>query len=367
MQWITAIAAFAVTMFTLSVIVSVMVETVHRILRTRHTGLKRMIEKLYAHSIAPRLRPADDGTMMPDQFAVLMMENRATGVAEMSETVTAKQTSRLDTIDSIPVEVFTQRLADLKMELKDTSLKMEDVVADIAAKFVTFGQERSVAFERRSRTLAVICAIVLALVAYVHPLNLARVYLKNPELAEKVASKGEDIEAQLAKLDATIAALRADVPTDQQTLQNMAKDISGAMDDVKTRIDTLKAEGVPLGWPGGAIVCGDNVLAENCLVPLGNVQIQIPSGVNLVWLIFGGLLVGLGAPFWQQIITSLAATNAITPKLASIVGGAEAPRGAQVAAVAAAQPAETLPSTAVRTYMVASSAGGMQKRMPPLT
>jgi hypothetical protein len=299
--------------------------------------------------------------MTPHDFAVIMTENRAAGATDTSGTVVATETSRLNSIDSMPVEVFTQKLADLRMELKDTNLKMEDVVADIAAKYVTFGQEQSVAFERRCRTLSVVCAMLLALVAYVHPLNLASVYLKNPELAERVASKGEDIETELEKLNATIEALRAQAPADQQTLEDATKDITAAADDIKARIDTLKAEGVPLGWPIGAKSCsGENVLVENCLVPVWDLQIHLPSGVNFIWLLFGGLLVGLGAPFWQQIISSIAATNAITQKVASIVGGPESTR--PVAAVAAI-PAAPTQSTAVRTYMVASKAGDMQKRV----
>ena len=373
MQWITAIAAFAVTMFTLSVIVSVMVETVHRFLRSRRNGLRQLIEKLYVHSIEPRLEPAGGGTMTPDQFALLMMENPTAGTAEAGTPVVVGEMSRLNAIDSMPVEVFMQRLGDLKMQLREPSAALnqvaavpplEDVVADIAAKFVTFGQEQSVAFERRSRTLAVICALALALVAYVHPLDLARVYLKNPELAEKVADSGEDIEARLTKLDETIARLKTDVPAGQPTLEGVANEISAAVEDIKTEIDTLKAVGVPLGWPGGALVCGDNILVENCLYPAGFVEIPIPSGVNLLWLIFGGLLVGLGAPFWQQIITSLAATNTITQKVASIVGGTEAARTGPLAAMAAARPAEPAQSTALRTFMVADSAGAIQKREP---
>jgi len=362
MQWITAIAAFAVTMFTLSVIVSVMVETVHRVRRSREKGLKQLIEKLYVHSIAPRLQPAGGGTMTPAQFAAIMMENRATGEASSSDTVRVGESSRLAAIDSMPVEVFTQKLADLKMELKDPNLAMEDVVADIAAKFVTFGQELSVAFERYSRRVSVACAIVLALVAYVHPLNLARVYLRNPEVAERVANHGENIEARLVELDEAVARLKAD--TGQPGPEGLADDISVALDDIRNRIDALKAEGVPLGWPAGAAACSANFLAENCLVPLGDVQLPIPSGINLVWLLFGGLLVGLGAPFWQQIITFLAAPNAITQQLASIVGGTEAVRAGPLTTVAAARPAEPAQSTAVRTFSVAAAAGITQRRVP---
>ncbi len=363
MQWITAIAAFAVTMFTLSVIVSVMVETVHRILRSRHKGLMQLIEKLYVHSIAPRLEPAAGGTMTPRQFAVTMTENRAAGQVDSTKTVVANETGRLHSIDSMPVEVFTQKLADMKMRLKDLNLDMETVVADIAAKYVTFGQEQSVAFERRSRTLAVVCAMLLAVVAYVHPLNLADVYLKNPELAERVASKSEDIEEDLETLNETIEELRAEVPAGQPTLETASDEIATAMDDVKARLDSLKAEGVPLGWPKGAVGCGDGkVFVENCLFSVWGLAIPIPSGVNFIWLMFGGLLVGLGAPFWQQVITSVAATNTITQKLASIVGGTAATRGATLAAVAAAPTRSSLESTAVRTFTVATNAGPVQDR-----
>lgn len=362
MQWITAIIAFAVTMFMLSVIVSVMVETVHRLRRTRHKGLKQLIEKLYVHSIATRLRPAGGATLSPESFAVLILENRATGEVEDGDTVQATETGRLNSIDSIPVEVFTQKLADLKLVLKDDRLKMEDVVADIAAKYVTFGQEMSVSFERKSRTIAVVCAMVLAVVAYVHPLNLARVYLKNPELAEQVARKSEDIEAQLKALDGTIDGLKANVTEDPATLEAAANEIVDAADDIKARIEALKAEGVPLGWPDGAGACnGESLFVQDCVAEIGSLHVPVPSAMNLVWLLFGGLLVGLGAPFWQQIIGSLVAANGLTQKLASIVNGAEPARGA-VAAVAAVPAAAAPAPTAVQTFKVATEAGPIQMR-----
>jgi hypothetical protein len=360
MAWI---AAFAVTMFMLSVIVSVMVETVHRFRGTRHEGLKQTIERLYEHSIAPRLQPKDKAEVSAEEFANLILQNRSTaGTPENTVSMLAAIRRGTDRIDSMPVEIFTQRLADLQFEPIDAKARLEDIVKDISAKYVTFGSEMSVAFERKSRRIAVVCALVLALAAYVHPLNLARVYLKNPELAEKIAAKGEEVGKRMEELESSLAELRNASKTDDGTQDENRKEIIASIETINTRLGELKAEGVPLGWPA-AEACITIPLVSNCSAAIGGVQITFPSVGNLIWLLFGGLLVGLGAPFWEKIITSLATTTALTQKVASIVGGTE-PQPAATKLVATGGAGVLAEPTAVQTFNIAKNAGPTSASLP---
>ena len=47
MQWLTALLAFAVTMLMFAIIVSTLVEMVHRIFHLRALGMRLMLENLY--------------------------------------------------------------------------------------------------------------------------------------------------------------------------------------------------------------------------------------------------------------------------------------------------------------------------------
>ena len=55
MEWLETGLAFAVTMIVFSTMVSVIVETGHRILRIREKGLQRLMATLYEDVIWPRL------------------------------------------------------------------------------------------------------------------------------------------------------------------------------------------------------------------------------------------------------------------------------------------------------------------------
>ena len=53
MHWLNAALAFAITMLILSMVVSTLVETLHRFLRLRADGLRIMLGKLFDDVVAP--------------------------------------------------------------------------------------------------------------------------------------------------------------------------------------------------------------------------------------------------------------------------------------------------------------------------
>jgi hypothetical protein len=55
MEWLETGLAFAVTMMIFSSIVSVIIESGHRILRTREKGLQMLMEAIYKDIMWPRL------------------------------------------------------------------------------------------------------------------------------------------------------------------------------------------------------------------------------------------------------------------------------------------------------------------------
>ena len=210
MQWLTALLAFATTMFVFAVIVSMLVEMIHRIWDLRSKGMKLMLKNLYSRVIEPKLI-GPSGTRPPtaDEFASMMMENRA---------VMAKgETSRgffnwfkrcfVDraVVTDIPVTVFMQKLVhDRVLGTEGTAankvLNDENVLKDIAQKYEAFGQEVSICFESRARLLSVFVAFVVAFMFYVHPYRLAVTYINNPQVAQGVADKAADVKAEYAVL-----------------------------------------------------------------------------------------------------------------------------------------------------------------------
>ncbi len=202
MQWLTALLAFATTMFVFAVIVSMLVEMIHRIWDLRSKGMKLMLKNLYSRVIEPKLiGPSGACPPTADEFASMMMENRA---------VMAKgETSRgffnwfkrcfVDraVVTDIPVAVFMQKLVhDRVLGTKGTAanevLNDENVLKDIAQKYEAFGQEVSICFESRARLLSVF-------VAFVKPFPCGDVLRSEAESVQKLYHPHPALRATLTR------------------------------------------------------------------------------------------------------------------------------------------------------------------------
>ncbi len=75
MQWITAALAFAVTMLIFAMVTSALVESIHRLLALRTTGLRLILENVFTKVVEPHLSKNASASA----FAATMMENRAIG------------------------------------------------------------------------------------------------------------------------------------------------------------------------------------------------------------------------------------------------------------------------------------------------
>ncbi len=339
MQWLTALLAFATTMLIFAIVVSTLVEMIHRIWKLRADGLRVMLENLFTQVIKPCL--ATDSTLTPQGFAKLIMTNRAVNSTPPKKDAAANSgndpkpnsgpMSKLlhKLIDSpvmtdIPVEVFTQKLADSEVVGKADKIT-DEVLTDIAQKYEAFGQEMSIYFERRARLFSVCVAIVVAWMFYVHPYKLATTYLKNPEIAQRVADKSGETLAKYAVLQTKLD----DVTKKNPALAGVG-DLTKAVDDLKKKMEETGEEshklenlGAPLGWPAQTSMNECNwsltLVSEICKFDVLGNSLTWPSFGGMFWLVLGGLLIGLGAPFWAKAITSLTSTRDVTNKIAEIV------------------------------------------------
>lgn len=367
MQWLTALLAFATTMLMYAIVVSMLVEMIHRIWRLRAKGMQLMLENLYSRVILPKLaKPAGAGKdlLTSQQFAALIMENRATTEKGSSHSGWVSRFLRwfVDwaTVTDIPVEVFTQKLADNRLVGAADTLT-DEVVKDISQKYEAFGKEVSMYFESRARLFSVCVAFVVAWMFYVHPYKLAVAYLKSPEVAEAVASKAADVNAQYAVLIEKLNAAAGKQGNDAATTADFKaaiSDLDKKLDDAKEQTRQLQAEGVPLGWADNSKLpsCATILGVADCSEVAFGTRWTLPSIANAFWLLVGGLLVGLGAPFWAQAVSSLTASRDVSRRIAEIVapGTTTTTKAVVATGLAAPRPSEATP---VATFKVSRAAG----------
>jgi hypothetical protein len=221
------------------------------------------------------------------------------------------------------------------------------VLKDIAQKFDAFGKEAGSYFEGRARLLSVAVAIVLAFVVHVDAIDLFTTYLRDPNARAKVIEQSQAVTAQYEASQKAIAAIQtldpnktaAPPPSDdvKKQVEALQKDTLAAIASAQATAKQYSDLGVPLGWTAERIDAADTSLwfwtckdpktgqgldgtfRTSCAPDNGDkaykgakgrqfvdVRLQVPRNLTVwVYLVLGGLLIGLGSPFWYDVVTSL--------------------------------------------------------------
>jgi hypothetical protein len=249
------------------------------------------------------------------------------------------------------------------------------VLKDIALKFDAFGKDAATYFEGRARFLSVAVAIALAVAIHVDAIDLFRTYLQNPNATASVIAQSQAITGQMKSMQEAAEASKKiagpATPADGANQSaNSQQGLSSA--EIKAQADELQKEavaaisnatkmikqftdlGVPFGWSDARIIASDMwILVWTCKEPkptswlrtlwqscksndngyegpeglqYENVWFGIPRALN-VWfyLLLGGFLIGLGAPFWYDAVTGLA-------NISKVIGGGSGAAGASATA-----------------------------------
>jgi hypothetical protein len=213
------------------------------------------------------------------------------------------------------------------------------VLKDVAQKFEAFGKEASAYFEGRARLLSVTVAVALAFLAHVDAVDLFKTYLRDPNARAKVIEQSGAVTAQHMAAVEAAKALKALDATSAETADEIKTHVGALKDDWKAAITAAKGTvkqyadlGVPIGWTDERMAAaGMKPLLWTCKDPatmesLGwktrghecndghgeksaqhmDVWIQVPMKLSTWFYLFlGGLLIGLGAPFWYRAVTGL--------------------------------------------------------------
>ncbi len=252
------------------------------------------------------------------------------------------------------------------------------VLKDVTQKFEAFGREASVYFEGRARLLSVAVAIALAFFAHVDAVDLFRTYLRDPNARAKVIEQSEAVTAQHRAAVEAAKTLQAIDPTATLTPDEVRKQIETLKNDWKQAISKANSTvkqyadlGVPIGWNDERIerakmyelvwTCKDPnrkegegfvSLWKDCGKNQWRREIwgQVPTSPGVWFYLFlGGLLVGLGAPFWYNAVTGL--TN-----IRNAARGTASADAQTRAAVVAAGAGTTQPVTPVDVFRVSNAA-----------
>jgi hypothetical protein len=331
--------------------------------------------------------------------------------AEIAAAAAATGQSAKDTANAALNAAIAQKLAGINVseEIKKVATTtgqiaadtLDTVLKDIAQKFDGFGKDAASYFEGRARFMSVMVAIVLAFAVHVDAVDLFKTYLRDPNARAKVIEQSQAVTAQYkAAQDAADAAKKLvpdpnAAPADvKAAVEKLQKDWAAAIANTNTTVKQYADLGVPLGWTDVRIAdakmwhwlwtcknlnAGDTerlwTLRQECRTddaqgytaprdqegrPLAglqhkNIWMEVPTAPGVwLYLILGGLLIGLGSPFWFDAVTSLTS-------LRSAVSGSPG-SASQPAAGAAADAGKGQPVTPVGAFRVSNAALNAQPK-----
>jgi hypothetical protein len=284
------------------------------------------------------------------------------------------------------VEAAKNRAGEKGLEL------VEPVLKDIVQKYEAFGREATVYFAARARLVSVIVAMIVAFVMHVNAYELFATFLRDPAVRGRVIAQTDQVQkaheatqVRIAELTKAVQAA-AQVAADGKAQAEMVeKKINEALDKMRLTESQLRDLGVPVGWTTERwsrlkferLRCEVQITKETRYLAPGNrcnetehatmVLRFNPQSVTwaIVWLLVGGLLIGLGGPFWYDMVKNL---TAIRSAARSATGATDTAPGGPTAR-AATQPAESVqPRTPVDIFRVAYNAqvAKPEHKLPPL-
>ena len=299
MSWLTAALAFALSMLLFTTMISMIVESVHKIFGLRRKGLQLMIGRLYdevltEHFAMPpktgtapapsptgttarwtpvarwfallgrKIKPAASPICSPherDVFLQRMTETRAFPDGWFAWLIVSKHIPSLTAIE------FAQRLADTPIGselLRRAQAEREDLINGLVNRFDGYGAGVQRYFRQRAKVIAVVVSLLFAFVFNIDALALFGAFQRDPALADKIISMRESIEKRYQDTQSAAAAAEAQQNAPAGTITDdarkaadakKAEDFKKAVDEldknvsaVGKQIDDLANAGLPLGW-----------------------------------------------------------------------------------------------------------------------
>jgi len=345
MPLIEATLAFAITMLALSLVVSSIVEVIHRTFKLREAGLKYMLEQLFDQVLVGYLKPGleakakaklgdkyiassqhvQDGLKtFRDGFVERMRVNRSPVGVKPDPTLAIGATPdakppgfRLGDVwggrhvKELSLPDFMERLGSLGVgdEIKKhgeaaaqgAADAVDAILKDIAQKFEGFGRDAASHFEGRARMLSVVIAIILAFCAHVDAVDLFKTYLRDPNARTKATEQAAAVTAQYRAVREAAAALNLTKEAAEQDaeLERLKNEIRTALANVNSTVQEYADLGSPLGW-------SVQRRKDAGMFQLAGTRFEVPTSPTVIlYLFLGGLLIGLGSPFWYDVVTQL--------------------------------------------------------------
>jgi len=186
----------------------------------------------------------------------------------------------------LPTEDFVKRLAktDIGEKIKESAeTEIDEAVDAISLSYDEFGKVATDLFQRRAQIISLIAGLIVAFSLNVNGLVILRSYLDDPVLTAEVVDQADDLKERFELSMAEAGSSKA--------IRN-GREIVVATEELQKSLEGLSASRLSFGYSSDATPnkpgTGD---WEKCFWVL--------------CVLATGLLIGLGGPFWYNIVNKL--------------------------------------------------------------
>lgn len=277
MLWIEAALAFAITMMILSTIVSVIIETGHRLFRIREKCLQRLIRRLYDDVIVPLQQSEHPG--QGNAFTERMTRSSfATNEDVADRIINSAQLTSLSTSEFITRLAYTEEGRHLyQQNTTSDQHRLQTVVAYITERFDAIGHGASDYFKRRASLYSLLVGLLMAFSLNINAPQLFKVYLVEKDTRQQLV-------AQMAELDELL----------------LSQSTSPELTYIREQISDLSSQQLPLGWQSAP--WNQYQWQQSSWQEPYRLLALISWGLSIA---LSGLLIGLGGPFWFDMYRKL--------------------------------------------------------------
>lgn len=279
--------ALAVSMLIFSTLSTMVVEILYKVFHLRQFGLKKMLEAFYQTEVKQRCRK------------ILAREGAA--VEEIPEFI-AKVTSMTGGSSTLSTIEFIRRLADTeigKRLARRADSEVDTLIEDIVERYEDYGRRSSNLFRRYSSLSNVIVSVAVALCLNINAVTIFRTFQNNKELTQAMVGQAEQA---MAAYQVQAELLKATANKDKSAITSMDDDIKslkGSVQSFKETVDEAEKIGLPIGWSG------DQFFNHKDIEKMGWFFWTLTT-------IFTGFLIGLGGPFWFDMVKRLSVVSQVT-------------------------------------------------------
>ncbi|TQF70181.1 hypothetical protein [Pseudoalteromonas luteoviolacea] len=273
MEIFSVIIAVSLTMFLFSSLSSMLVELINRKLNTRSKQLNDMLHTFYTEELKP-YTTSDEPADAADKFV--------------------RHVDKKDSKERITTNEFMRSLAktDTGYQIFESiENNAQYFIEDIAYRFEEIGERYSEYYRLHARKVNILVSVFLAFAMNINLITIVHSLQYNNDASKALVEKA-----------ATLVHAQPNTPS------------STELQSVLTEINSLN---IPYGWPKQPFINNDAMpldigayaLAFRDSIAMGIDQFGLGWLIWIVTTLITGMLIGLGSPFWFDVLKRLFVFN----------------------------------------------------------